>query len=124
MTMKLQTLLDKCKAGIEQAARDSYNNGDNINMFDGCYCTIDLDNNSQIEISADRHCELEVIIYHDDCNELPNFESYIKSWLDANADPQAEWQDEYDHDDWRDVDPGCDPAFPHYGDFERWAYGR
>ena len=27
-------------------------------------------------------------------------------------------------DYWDGVDDGCDPAFPHYGDFERWAYGR
>lgn len=121
--MELLDLLHECKAVLEQAARDSYNDG-NTDCFNGCDCMVDLDNDAQIEISADKYCEIEVVILHNDNNELPNFESYIKSYLDGNVNLQDEWQDEYDHDDWRNVDPGCDPAFPHYGDFERWAYGR
>lgn len=121
--MKLTSLLHECKSAVEQAARDSYNDGD-TDEFEGCTCLVDLANNAQVELSVDRHCETEVVILHNNSNELPNLEGYIKRWLDKNTDPQGEWQGEYDTDIWRGVDPGCDPAFPHYGDFERWAYGR
>lgn len=121
--MKLTSLLYECKSAVEQAARDSYNDGD-TDEFEGCTCLVDLANNAQVELSVDRRCETEVVILHNNGNELPNLEGYIKRWLDKNTDPQGEWQGEYDTDIWRGVDPGCDPAFPHYGDFERWAYGR
>lgn len=45
------------------------------------------------------------------------------------ADFERDYEEDYarqeadDDNIYDDVDPGCDPAFPHYGDFERWAYG-
>lgn len=125
MTMGLLDLLERCRDGIGLAARESYREGC-VDRFEGCYCMVGLKDGAQIEIAADRRGGIaEVLIYHKDGNELPNLEGYIKDWLEDNAgDLWDEWQDECDNDDWRDVDRGCDPAFPRYGDFERWAYGR
>ncbi|WP_028896717.1 hypothetical protein [Prevotella sp. HUN102] len=109
------------KEAIEQAAHDSYYENDKY-YFDGCSCLIDLLDDDQIEVGCDKHGRHEVRIYKD--TELPNLEEAIADYLDANADPEGAWQEEYDGDMWRDVDYGCDPAFPHRGDFERWAYGR
>lgn len=123
--MELRDLLERCRDGIELAARESYHEGE-AGRFEGCYCMVALKDGAQIEIAADRRSVIaEVLVYHKNGNELPNLEGYIKGWLDDNAcDLPGEWQDECDHDDWRDVDRGCDPAFPRCGDFERWAYGR
>ncbi|MDD6541767.1 MAG: hypothetical protein PUF32_05640 [Prevotella sp.] len=124
MDKVIMDLCERCKDALETAARTSYNNGDNPDWFDGCHTIIDLAGEAQIECTVDRKGNHEVLIYHESNNETPNLEKAIADWLDDNVDEEAEWQDEYDHDDWRDVDPGCDPAFPHYGEFERWAYGR
>lgn len=124
MNKAVEKLCAKCKEAIESAARESYNDGTNPDEFGGCCALVGLKGKDQIEVSCDRHGAHEVAIYKEDMNELPNIEKAITDYLDANTDEQGEWQDEYDNDDWRDVDPGCDPAFPHYGDFERWAYGR
>lgn len=120
---QLLTICDKCKQAIEDAAYESYQNGDNPDRFDGCTALVDLTGDAQIEATVDRKGNYEVNVYHDSGNETPNFEKFLTDWLTAHADPEGQWQDAYDSDDWRDVDPGCDPAFPHYGDFERWAYG-
>lgn len=123
MSTILSTLCEKSKEAIETAARDSYNDGRNPDRYDGCTALVDLHNDAQIEVYQDKKGRYEVNIYHKSNNETPLIEAAIEDYLSENADPQGEWQDEYDNDDYRDVDPGCDPAFPHYGDFERWAYG-
>lgn len=128
MKKAVEKLCVKCKEAIESAARQSYDDGTNPCRYGGCSAMVGLDNGAQVEISAMKDGTHEVLVYHKNANETPNIEKAIKDYLDANADEQDEWQDEYDNDDWRGVDPGCDPAFPHYGDFERWAnpqlYGR
>lgn len=118
----LTRLCERCKAVIEDAAYGSYD--DNPDGFDGCHAMLDLDNNAQIEITCDRHGSHEAVAYHENMHPTPLLEKHLEEYLDAHADEQAQWQDAYDSDDWRGVDPGCDPAFPHYGDFELWAYGR
>ena len=114
-------LAEKCKEEIEDAAYESYYNGDNPNYFTGCTCRFSLNDNIQIEISTFGSNEYEVAIYGD--NEYPNIEKAIKDFLSENADPSICWQSAYDNDEWRNVDSGCDPAFPRQGDFEKWAYG-
>lgn len=119
-------LLDSLKVECEKAASESYHDGydegDYIH-FKGCSVSVDWIDDMNIDIEVDENGCHEVCIWHKSRNETPLVEKFIADWLDENVDEQAEWQYEYDHDDWRDVDPGCDPAFPHYGDFERWAYG-
>lgn len=122
MEKTLENLCERCKQAIEDAAYNSYSEG-SPESFEGCSAMVDLDNDAQIEITSDRRGLHEVCVYHHNGNETPRLERYIKEWLDARTDEPGQWQEAYDNDDWRDVDPGCDPAFPHYGDFERWAYG-
>lgn len=80
-----------------------------------------MNDNIQIEVSVYGCNIYDVVIYGD--NEYPNIEKAIEDFLSENADLQMSWQAAYDNDEWRGVDSGCDPAFPHHGDFERWAYG-
>lgn len=121
MKTKIIELAKICKEAIESEARESYKNGDNAHRFNGCYCSIKQDD-SCVEICCHEDGTHEVLINRKFL-EYGNTERAIEEWLDANADEVRAWQDEYDSDPWRDVDEGCDPAFPHYGDFERWAYG-
>lgn len=114
-------LSEKCEEEIEDAAYESYHNGDNPNYFEGCTCRFDLNDNIQIEVSVYGCNIYDVVIYGD--NEYPNIEKAIEDFLSENVDPQMSWQAAYDNDEWRGVDSGCDPAFPHHRDFERWAYG-
>lgn len=114
-------LAEKCKEEIEDAAYESYYNGDNPNYFTGCTCCFLLNDNIQIEISTFDCNQYEVTLCRD--NEYPNIEKSIEDFLSANADPSLCWQSAYDNDVWRNVDAGCDPAFPRHGDFEKWAHG-
>ncbi|WP_333615642.1 hypothetical protein [Bacteroides pyogenes] len=117
----IEELSKKCKEAIERAASESYDDG-NFDNFNGCSCLIDLQGDNQIEVCCDYNGKHEVTIYKD--IECPNIEKVIAKYLDDNADEETAWKDAYDKDIWRGVDTGCDPAFPHGGDFERWAYGR
>lgn len=120
MKKVIKKLAEVCKEAIEQAARESY--ADNPCCFDGCSCLMDLQGDDQIEVYCDSNGKCEVLIYKR--VECLNVEKALEAYLDANADPEGAWQEEFDGDMWKDVEPGCDPAFPHRGDFERWAYGR
>ena len=104
MKKRIADLAEKCKEEIEEAAYESYYNG-----------------NIKIEISTFGSNEYEVAIYGD--KEYPNIEKSIADFLSENADPSICWQSAYDNDEWRNVNSGCDPAFPRQGDFEKWAYG-
>lgn len=120
----LVDLCKKCREAIESAAADTYNDGYDVDYFSGyCNTTVKLEKDVEIEIICEDDVHTVAVCHHT-TGELTNIENYIAQYLDKNADEAAAWQDAYDNDDWRDVDPGCDPAFPHYGDFERWAYGR
>lgn len=121
MKKRIADLAEKCKEEIEDAAYESYYNGDNPNYFTGCTSRFFLNDNIQIEISTFGSNEYEVVIYGD--REYPNIEKAIEDFLLSNADPSLCWQSAYDNDVWRNVDSGCDPAFPCHGDFEKWAYG-
>lgn len=121
MKKHIADLVEKCKEEIEDAAYESYYNGDTPNYFKGCTCRFFLNDNIQIEISTFGSNEYEVAIYGD--KEYPNIEKSIEDFLSANADPSICWQSAYDNDEWRNVDSGCDPAFPRQGDFKKWAYG-
>lgn len=121
MNKLLADLSEICKEEIEDAAYESYHNGDNSDCFNGCGCRFFLNDNIQIEISAFGSNKYEVAIYGN--NEYPNIEKAIEAFLSEKANPQMSWQVAYDNDEWRGVDSGCDPAFPHHGDFEKWAYG-
>lgn len=118
--MNIDNLCNRCKDAIEDAARESYNEG-NVDSLCDCSATIDV-GPVQIEIVLKNDGSHEVTVFHKNNNESPNVEKRIEDYLDAHADEQGAWQDEYDNDIYRDVDSGCDPAFPHCGDFERWAY--
>lgn len=120
MKKRIADLAEKCKEEIEDAAYESYYNGDNPNYFTGCTCRFNLNDDIQIEISFLCSSGYEVAIYGD--NLYPNIEKAIEKFLSKNANPSACWQSAYDDDEWRNVDAGCDPAFPRYGDFEKWAY--
>ena len=120
MSKLLADLAEICKEEIEDAAYESYRNGDSPNCFNGCVCHFFLNDNIQIEISAFGSNKYEVAIYGN--NEYPNIEKAIENFLLKNANPSECWQSAYDNDEWRNVDAGCDPAFPRYGDFEKWAY--
>lgn len=120
MKKRIADLAEKCKEEIEDAAYESYYNGDNPNYFTGCTSRFFLNDNIQIEISTFGSNEYEVVIYGD--REYPNIEKAIEDFLLSNADPSLCWQSAYDNDVWRNVDSGCDPAFPCHGDFEKWAY--
>lgn len=104
-------LAEKCKEEIEDAVYESY--------YKGCTCRFFLNDNIQVEISTFGSNEYEVAIYGD--REYPNIEKVIEDFLSANVDPSSCWQSAYDNDEWRNVDSGCDPAFPDHGDFEKWA---
>lgn len=120
MKKRIADLAEKCKEEIEDAAYESYYNGDNPNYFMGCTCRFNLNDDIQIEISFLCSSGYEVAIYGD--NLYPNIEKAIEKFLSKNANPSVCWQSAYDDDEWRNVDAGCDPAFPRYGDFEKWAY--
>lgn len=119
--MRLEKLLTACKNAIENAAYSSYYEVDRYD-FKGCSCVMPIDNKDEIIISCDEQGNHEVEIYKSDGIELPNIEKAITLYLDKHANEYEEWKDACDNDMWRDVDPGCDPAFPRRGDFERWAY--
>ena len=121
--MKIESLCEKCRKAIEAAAYDSYFDG-NANDFGGCACVVPLKGEDEISISCDAHGCHEVEIYKSDGVEVLNVERAIADYLDENANEYEERERACNNDPWRDVAPGCDPAFPHYGDFERWAYGR
>lgn len=122
MKKLVKDLADKCKDAIEQAAHDSYYDND-TDFFDGCSCLLDLKGDDQVEVGCDSQGRYEVVFYKENENDCANIVSVIEQYLAKNADARQSWQEEFDNDIWRDVDPGCDPAFPHHGDFERWAYG-
>lgn len=121
MNKFIEELAVLCKEAIDSEAAASYTNGDNPNYFGGCSCMVNLKGDAQIEVVCGFVGKHDVIIWGKDC---PNVEKSIAVWLDENACEEKKWQDAYDSDPWRGVDVGCDPAFPHYGDFERYAYGR
>lgn len=121
MKKRIADLVEKCKEEIEDAAYESYYNGNNPNHYNGCTCSFYLNDNIQIEISTFGSNKYEVTLCGD--NEYPNIEKAIEAFLSEKANPQMSWQAAYDNDEWRGVDSGCDPAFPHHGDFEKWAYG-
>lgn len=117
------------KDAVENAAYESYaENYDSYEEgyeFRGCFAR-SMAGNATYEVECEPDGAHIVMVCNDNHNygvEYPNIEQALADYLDAHADEQAAWQDAYDNDTWRDVDPGCDPAFPHYGDFERWAYG-
>lgn len=118
--MNIDNLCNRCKDAIEDAARESYNEG-NVDGLRDCSATIDT-GSAIIEIVLKDDGSHEVIVYHENDRKSSNVEKCIENYLDTHADEQGAWQDEYDNDIYRDVDPGCDPAFPNCGDFERWAY--
>ncbi|MDT3388107.1 MAG: hypothetical protein LIR46_10170 [Bacteroidota bacterium] len=110
------------KDAAENAAYESYAEND---VFDGCFARVDIDNVTY-EVECDTDGAHTVMVCNNNHNygvEYPNIEQAIAAYLDDNADELATWQDACDNDIYRGVDPGCDPAFPHRGDFERWAYG-
>ena len=110
------------KEAAENAAYESYSDS---YEFDGCLARVKVGNVTyDVECAADgAHIVMICNHNHNYGDEYPNIENALAAYLDAHADEQAAWQDAYDNDTYRGVDPGCDPAFPHYGDFERWAYG-
>lgn len=116
----LESLCKKCKEHAEDKAMMSYETGQT--SFRGFYCAVEFENKDYIEIYCDENGFHDVYISIGE-NEKPNIEKFIAMYLDENAKENEIWQQEYENDDSCDVDPGCDPAFPHYGDFERWAYG-
>lgn len=120
MNKIIEDLAVLCKEAIESEARESYTNGDNPNHFGGCSCMVNLKGDTQIEVVCGFVGKHDVTIWGKDC---PCVEKSVAVWLDENACEEEKWQDAYDSDPWRNVDVGCDPAFPHHGDFERWAYG-
>lgn len=120
MNKIIEDLAVLCKEAIESEARESYTNGDNSNCFGGCSCMVNLKGDTQIEVICGVGGKHGVTIWGKDC---PSVEKSIAAWLDENAREEDKWQDAYNSDQWRNVDEGCDPAFPHNGDFERWAYG-
>lgn len=120
MNKIIEDLAVLCKEAIESEAAASYTNGDNPTRFNGCSCMVNLKGDAQIEVDCGIGCKHDITIWGKDC---PNVEESITKWLDENACEAEKWQDAYDSDPWRGVDVGCDPAFPHHGDFERWAYG-
>lgn len=123
MKQLVKDLAERCKDAIEYAAYESYSENEEYH-FCGCSCLIDLKGDEQIDVYCDALNNFEVTFYKDNENECANITSEIVQYLKDNANPEQHWQEAYDEDIWKDVEPGCDPAFPHYGDFERWAYGR
>ena len=66
MKKRIADLAEKCKEEIEDAAYESYYNGDNPNYFKDCTCRFFfLNDNIQIEISNFGSNEYEVAIYGD-----------------------------------------------------------
>ena len=118
MNKIIEDLAVLCKEAIESEARESYNNGDNRHSFNGCSCLVDV-NAIEVEVDLFQNSHKVTICGHN----CPNVENAIKAWLDEKADAVGAWLDEHDNDKDKYVDKGCDPAFPHHGDFERWAYG-
>lgn len=72
-------LAEKCKEEIEEAAYESYYNGDNPNYFTGCTCRFFLNDNIQIEISTFGCNQYEVTLCCD--NEYPNIEKSIEDFF-------------------------------------------
>ena len=122
MRQIIEELAKKCKESIEDAAYYSYSDGSNPYRFDGCWSKVKLDGDDVIEIVCDKRGCHDVAISKKHL-EYPNVEQVLAEYLDANADECGAWQDSYDNDMWRTVAPGCDPAFPRHGDFERWVFG-
>ena len=122
----LDNIKKQCAKAIEDAAYESYNEYMS-DGFEAAKAEVDV-NGINIEVNATKTHKgvvcFEVFIDHKSGNEVQNVEMDIEKYLSDNCDLDEEWHEAYENDDWRDVDPGCDPAFPHYGDFERWAYGR
>lgn len=121
----LDVIKKKCAEAIESAAYESYYE---FTSYGFEYASAVVKHNGvNIEINAKNdRCVVsyEILVDHKSDNEVPNVENEIEEYLSVNCDLVKEWQEAYENDEYRDVDPGCDPAFPHYGDFERWAYGR
>lgn len=124
MKKLVKKLAESCKEAIENAAYESYSDGTNPYSYDGTDCIVKFSSEQYdtIEVSSCKEGTHEVFVCHKN-NEYPNIEHAIEAYLNANANELGVWTDAFDNDIWRGVDPGCDPAFPHHGDFERWAYG-
>jgi len=122
MRQIIDKLAEACREAVEKTAYESYYNGVNPNSFDGCCCSVKLYGCDAIEVSCYNDGTYEVFICHKESQYL-NVEQAIADYLGTHADPLGAWQEADDDNIYEDVDPGCDPAFPHYGDFERWAYG-
>lgn len=121
MKQLIKKIAELCKDSIEREAVMLYDY--DKQYFDGCSCDVVLEKHKRwIEIECDESCCHKVIIFGD--NECPNIENEIAEYLDKNAQERKLFEDRKSNNHYSDCDPGCDPAFPRLGDFERWAYGR
>ena len=120
--MKLEGFINKINEGIESKIASVYAMDSNCEYM---YFEILFDTfNVIIEYSC-RNGETDITLfpYRGLTDEHPNVEKFIRDRLIDMDDILYTCQMAY-KDYWDGVDDGCDPAFPHYGDFERWAYGR
>lgn len=115
---------EACVEPLNEAAYKSYWN--DPEDFQNCSCLVNITDDIQVEVYAfykNDTVNFQVTIYHSSDNETPNIDNEIANYLSCKCNLRWKWQEARDDYMHRDIDPGCDPAFPHYGDFERWAYG-
>ena len=120
--MKLENIIKTVNGAIENKIATEYALNSNVNDM---FFTIEF-NTFSVEISHDcLNGENEVLVTPKG-NGLVEFYSNIEKNIADNLIDMDDVLYTYQmaHNDyWDGVDDGCDPAFPHYGDFERWAYG-
>lgn len=121
--MKLEKIINTINNAIETQIATEYALDSNVRDM---FFVVRFDTFS-VEISHEcQNGENEVLVTPNG-NGLVEFYSNIEKNIADNLIDMDDVLYTYQmaHNDyWDDVDDGCDPAFPHYGDFERWAYGR
>ena len=119
----LDNLNKRCKEALEEAAYDAYQE-ERTETFETAKTTVSL-KNASFELNATKlgnEILFEVEIDHN--RDLENIVEEIVNYLERNCDPENAWDTAYFEDMDKACDTGCDPAFPHYGDYESYRYRR
>lgn len=114
-------ICERCAKAINDAARENFRQGDNPGYYDGCAGDVCFPSGTQIHIEHKPNDGFHVQVYHWTNQETPNFDKAITDYLDGNADPEAEWQEEHDNADRARLD-GLDSGFGSWQDYYDYMY--
>lgn len=114
-------ICERCVTAVNDAARQSYRDGENDCCYGGCSAEVSLSPDTRICVTHDPRTGFSVEACHPSNQETPNLDNAITGWLDENADPEAEWQEAYDGDD-HDRQAALDAGFGSWQDYYDFMY--